>query len=1045
MHAKVNKIVQRIRKERFSRIQPMIRGGRLPSDSEAVLLHCKSCKNAAIHLQEIPAGSEFGSLGSYERHLKRVSVTETCGKCGKETAEFKASLYCQFRRKDRIDLQFVAIEDKVTGLFLVDPKGFYWPLPLDFAKDSLDEAIARTPKPEPCHKVGEEGPQVSGPDNKVNQQRFLANVQKFLVEFEENRADDPLIFGPSSLPASVLNQALEGYAQLADNEAPLVVISTNASSPGADGILLSSAKLYGSEIPDHVPIPFEDIDDVEIRKGLLGSGIFVNNVKVLSIKGFKEPNAKLVSFVLKQLSKAGEAQPAPEPKSTRPASPRKPASKPSSSQSPRQRPSKVVAGTGAGKARQKNRRPVADSLQNRIKKGSSGAFGVIPKAQLEALFRSLGSRKVPGDLLHVIDIPSEFITIAKRSYARSLQDETPMALIKANLGEDSAQALITEFSVYSNELFTNAPRGLKFDEIFAVELLDDEGEQMLDLNGQPFLTQGRLPDWVLPKLCEVLKAATGDDSNEEEPNDDAKGEEQESPRQRPSGNLIPPPKVGPNGPGPKGRGEISRPGPRQGRGPGQRGAQGGRPNRPTRPPGKGPSEPPRRGRSGVTAPPRHRPSERVPAVDASGRGRRPGSRMRVPKGIDLNLIDFDVELVDEANKLFFANRFEEALGLVEEAQTVNPMNASLSYGRAAILAALGERTAALDCLLQAIRFGYGSREQILADQSWQSFRQDPDYMRLMRRIDQRSRIREGQALEQIRLGFMYLLAHMTQQLPAEVRVVFCPNCDAHHLDPAQIDYDFMWHTTEGFYLEAIAPLAMEDLSCETCASYEVEISGTIHSFPMGEGAFHLIYWLADGQIRSRYLFQSDHQGYISELRSFYDVEGADYNMLEAANESLLLRLESPSVDVVECAIRDMGFPGNLAVLDVLYDQLSRAADSVDAQFRCTNPWLVREILESLIAIGEPEALDAIFQSVAQFLSHESIDEALAFAVVDTIVALGEPQELGSLFDYVNENIDNASPDVIGILLVAIMDNAENQGDLALADEAQAICQQLGIA
>ncbi|MDF1662589.1 MAG: hypothetical protein P1V97_12510, partial [Planctomycetota bacterium] len=123
----------------------------------------------------------------------------------------------------------------------------------------------------------------------------------------------------------------------------------------------------------------------------------------------------------------------------------------------------------------------------------------------------------------------------------------------------------------------------------------------------------------------------------------------------------------------------------------------------------------------------------------------------------------------------------------------------------------------------------------------------------------------------------------------------------------------------------------------------------------------------------------------------------------------------------------------------------RAADSVDAQFRCTNPWLVREILESLITIGEPEALDAVFQAVAQFLSHESIDEALAFAVVDTIVALGEPQELGSLFDYVNENVNNASPEVIGILLVAIMDNAENHGDHALADEAQAICQEMGIA
>lgn len=1043
MHAKVNKIVQRIRKERFTRIQPMIRGGRIPSDSEAVLLHCKSCKNAAIHLQEIPAGSEFKSLGGYERHLKRVSVTESCGKCGKETAEFKASLYCQFRRKDRIDLQFVAIEDKVTGLYIVDPKGFYWPLPLDFAKDSLDEAIARTPRPNPCHKVGEEGPQSAGPDKKKQQERFLANVQKFLVEFEENRVEDPAIFGPSSLPAPVLNQALKAYAELPDNEAPLVVISTNTSAPGADGLLLSSAKLYGSEIPDHIPIPFQDIDEVEIRKGLLGSGIFVNNTKVLSVKGFKEPNAKLISFVLKQLSKAGDAEPeASKPTGTKRAPAIKKTPKPTGTQSPRKRPPHEPAGTGAGKVRQHTRRPIDDSLQKRIKKGSSGAFGVIPRAQLEALFRSLGERKVPGDLLHVIDIPAEFITIAKRSYARSLQDEKPMALIKANLGEDSAQALITEYSVYSNELFTNAPRGLKFDEIFAVELLDDEGEQMLDLNGQPFLTQGRLPDWVLPKLCEVLKVATGDDSKDEDEPEQEPVEEGAPPRQRPSGQLIPPPKVGP-GPRPNGPSDVTRPGPRRGPPSGPRPGRGPGPNRP---PSNGPTAPPRRGRSGVTAPPRHRPSERVPQVDGAGRGpRRPGSRVRTPKGIDLNLIDFDVELVDEANKLFLSGRFEDALRLVQEAQTVNPLNASLTYGQAAILAALGERTAALDSLLQAIRFGYASREQILADQSWQSFRQDPDFVKLMRRIDQRGRSREGHDLEQIRLGFMYLLAHMTQQLPAEVRVIFCPNCDAHHLDPAQIDYDFMWNTTEGFHLEAIAPLAMEDLSCDTCASYDVEVMGTIHSFPMGDGAFHLIFWLSGGQLRSRYLFQSDNQGYITELRSFYDVENADYGMLEAANESLLLRLESPHPEVVECAIRDMGYPGNVAVLDILYDQLSRAADSVDAQYRCNNPWLVREILESLITIGEPEALDAVFQTVAQLLSHDSIDEALAFAVVDTIVALGEPQELGSLFDYVHENVNNVAPDVIGIFLVAIMDNAENQGDHALADEAQAICQELGIA
>jgi hypothetical protein len=121
------------------------------------------------------------------------------------------------------------------------------------------------------------------------------------------------------------------------------------------------------------------------------------------------------------------------------------------------------------------------------------------------------------------------------------------------------------------------------------------------------------------------------------------------------------------------------------------------------------------------------------------------------------------------------------------------------------------------------------------------------------------------------------------------------------------------------------------------------------------------------------------------------------------------------------------------------------AGAVDAQHRCRNPWAVREILETLLVIGEPEALDVIFQIVAIILEHETLDEALAFAVVDSIVALGGVPILADLYNYIHENIQNAAAEVTGIFLLAILDNALSQGEHAVAEEAQALCEEMGIA
>jgi hypothetical protein len=1064
MNAKVKAIVQRIRAERYIRIEPMIRGGRIPTDTEAVLRHCKSCSNAAIHLQEIPSNTEFSSLNAFTKYLRTISGNSVCGKCGEARSTFMTGLYCQFRRKDRLDLQFIAGSNDVSKVEIVDHKGFYWELPLDLVAESIDSAIARSPKPEPCDRIGQKS---SGPSDsavKKEQQKLLENVQKFLLEFEETRLEDPLIFGPSSLPATILNEAIDSYAEVPDNEAPLVVIGLNRHSPGRDGILLSSAKLYGSELPSHQPIAFQDIEEVEIRKGLLGSGIYVNGVKALTIKGFLEPNAKLISFLLKQLSKATEFE-APKKKPEKKAPPKRNSGDRSTGARERS-PRSSRAGLGKGRPRAPIRHGNDENLALKIKKGSGGAYGTISRGRLEELIEDMGARKVPGDLLHVINIPPEMVTVAKRSYARSIQDETPLAMVKANLGEDSSQCLITEYSVFSNELFANAPRGLKFDEIFAVDLLDDEEEQMLDLNGQPFLTQGRLPDWVLPQIQNILQVASGSESQEDQPAA-APAEEPVVPRKRPTEHLIPPPKVGFAGPSAEASGKrLSRPvaggqrpsrsasgGQRPSRSAGggqRRGSSEVRPLRPPRPPAenrKGGDRP--SGRSGVvTPPPRHRASSKVQSLEGSGLnrlgGRRVGSRPRLQRGFDLTAIDFNVELVEEANRLFLSKKFEEALGLVEEAQNVNPMNAALTYAQAAILAALGERTAALDCLLKAIRYGFARRDQIIGDNCWQPFRSDPDFNRLMRRIDNRARSKEFEALDQVRSSFVYLLSNMTEDLPAEVRVIHCRSCNDYHLDPAQIDYDYRWNTVEGFQLEAIAPLSSQQMTCEKCGALEADIVGTTHAFPIGEGAIHLVYWLVDGCVRSRFLFESNSEGFISEIRTFFDVEKPDYDALEVVNQSLLLRLQSPYVEVIEGAVRDLAIPGNSAVLDVLYDLLEQAALDVDNHLRCIDPWLVREILETLIVIGEEEALDVVFQMVSHLLTHETIDEALGFAVVDTIVAFGGLAVLGDLYGYVNENVPNVSPDVIGVLALAILDNAESQGDFQLADEAGGLCADLGI-
>src|SRR5690606_1398423 len=120
--------------------------------------------------------------------------------------------------------------------------------------------------------------------------------------------------------------------------------------------------------------------------------------------------------------------------------------------------------------------------------------------------------------------------------------------------------------------------------------------------------------------------------------------------------------------------------------------------------------------------------------------------------------------------------------------------------------------------------------------------------------------------------------------PAEVRITRCPSCLEYRLDPAQAAYDFMWPCAEGFHLDAIAPLSIEQLPCENCGGYNVEIIGTAHAFPLDDGhALHLVYWLDAGQMRARFLFQSDPEGFIGELRSFYTIDDARNSPLGAEN------------------------------------------------------------------------------------------------------------------------------------------------------------------
>lgn len=1113
MEAVVQRIVDKVRKERLTRIRPIVRQGRVPGDNEAILRRCTnpSCKNAAIHFQEIPARSrEFDSVKEYQdKHLsKLVGSVDPCSKCGGESSEFLASLYCEFRRGQRLDLQYVAIRDHVTDLVLVNNNGAFWPVPVEVGLESLENAITKSPKPEDCEKVSLEKGEKK--NSKGDEQKRLQRVQEILVDFEEKREEDPLIFGPSQLPANILDAALKAYAKVPDAEVPLVVVANDAG--GQEGLLLTTKQVYASEMVDRNAIPYSNFQEVEVRSSIIGgSGVYINDQKVLSLRGFLEDNADLLVVVLKRLAAVHDAPLKDKAPALSKSSP--------SGAKPARRDSENKAKPLRKKGR-RPRRPTDSSTGAREARviSTRTTMSRVSQSQLKEKLEALVERKVPGDLVRIIDVPEQAIVAARRSYAKYNADEKAMAHIRTDLGEDCGQALVTEYAIFSNEM--GGPRGYRFNEIASVEVGDDEYGTYLGINGKVFLSRGMLPKWFMPKLKDMLQELVelerGEDGPETatedggEEDDEGSGTRfQSRMRGRMRGRLGGsrrnggrPPAPGSGGPPPgSGRNKVSRerperepvgerPGPR----PPNRRESDRRRVRPSGPVGRNPrptgqhprtrresetklprpnrrptgdlnrpdGPKPRHGKSRPLPPPK-RPDTRTnlqsprrkntgplppPRRTASRERRHTTGSLRPPRrpeGIEIGGVDFDVEVVEEANKLWRSGRREAALELVSDALLVNPMNPTVNYGHASLCASLGARDAALDSLLQAIRFGFADRDRVLRDPCWAELRGEADFKRLIRRIDMRARTGDAEHLANLKEGYIYLLTEHPDLLPMEVRVLFCEGCQKYSVDPAQPDYEFVWQCLEGFHLEAIAPLALEQVSCQYCQGYSVQIIGTIHAFDLGDGfSVHLIYWLDNGQARMRFIYEMDPEGTLSEQRTFATSTHLNFAELDAENESMMVRLTSPKPEIVECAVRDLGLLGNVAALDVLCSEFERLTELVDPEGWSRDPWILREFLETFVIIQSDSALDSIFAGIANILArHDYIDEALARALAESMLELGGAAVLNELVGYLYDNSVNASADVIGLLALACLEAGESIRDEAVVADSQHLAAEMG--
>lgn len=1075
-------IIQKVRRERLSQCQERSNANTPPLDMEALIRRCVHCKSAAAQIQDYESKRPFASLDSYEaKHLQKILKTiERCPSCGEAGYKVHLSFYCQYRRKHRVDVQILAERGKQQVVSIASLDGEIWKLPYDLAKLSLDRAIFATPKETaPAAKTANLG---SITKSSKNQQLEL--IQKILVDFEEQRDPDPNILGPRKLPAAVLSKANQ-FADLNDSEVPLVVINSHALEVGSEGLLITSERLHCSEAPDP-PIKFDQMNAIELRSSILSSSIFINNQRVLTIRGIPESNAKLIVLTLKKLSSLKSE---------------------ANRISTTHQKHGGVPKPRAARAGMKRRSPKPAPHKKTEVRHSSGVrtretLSPASRADLERALSALTKRKIPGDLVHVGSIPSEFVANAKKSYAQMDTDDLPKAFIRSHLGDEAAEALISETAIFSNEL--QAPRGLRFEEIDSVELSEENGVQFLDINGRAFLSQGLLPNWVLPTIKDVLQqcSASNRTSPAPKPSDDAPrsgapeispgSNRQFSPRSRrrlsstniplpasqatknsrrslsptstpPTQTNLPPPTLS----NPPSSSQTNRRPPTRSRNhpstttnlrlprprppsttslhpntrnldsryvDGEFKASQQRPSRPQRKPHPNSS---RHRPSQVTAPPSFSRSTRTDLLRPNSP--RSPSRSLAPRGVDLGAIDFDLEIVQQANRAWRLGRLEDALQSIESAITVNPMNAELSFAQASLLSALGERVAALDSLVNAIRFGFANKAKVLQDPFWAKLRNDPDLQTLLRRADQRSRHEEHKQLEQIRLALVYVLAHMGNQLPAEARVTSCPTCGDVRLDPAQADYGFTWTCVEAFQLDAVAPLTMEQLHCPNCHSYSVEIIGTVHGFAMDKSeALHIVHWLDAGQVRCRFIFRSDANGYLSEERTFFTIYNASRVNLSQELDSMSAKLLSPVREVVECAIRDLGIPGNEMVIPTLHESLQQSCQILDPRGRLQDPWIVRECLETFVAIRSSEALDSIFACVSQLLSHEQLDGAVAMATAQALNALGGVEVTTELANYVRENVRNAAPAVIRTFALAILDEAEHHSDQPLAMIAEEI-------
>ena len=103
--------------------------------------------------------------------------------------------------------------------------------------------------------------------------KLIGIIEKYKSEI----FDDKIHINPS-FPKQKLKNAIESYANLDENETPLILIDETVFSSSKEGVLITDKTIYFKnqlEEPDFFHL--QDIEHVALKKGLFGNKINFNN------------------------------------------------------------------------------------------------------------------------------------------------------------------------------------------------------------------------------------------------------------------------------------------------------------------------------------------------------------------------------------------------------------------------------------------------------------------------------------------------------------------------------------------------------------------------------------------------------------------------------------------------------------------------------------------------------------------------------------------------------------------------------------------------